>query len=88
VKYISQQQTKDSEMMSGDPADLDRLPKEVQSGLDDGSVVTHDDWKRIDEEEIRRGIEERDGKERERMEWEQMKDFLRPGLRPGVPDSA
>jgi adrenodoxin-NADP+ reductase len=76
---VSQQVMKD--VMSGDPSDLDRLPKEVQSGLEDGLVVTHDDWKRIDGEEIRRGIEERDGKEREKMEWEQMMKFLHRGLR-------
>ena len=37
-------------------------------------VVSYPNWKRIDTEEVRRGIEM--DKERERMTWEEVKDFL------------
>jgi adrenodoxin-NADP+ reductase len=63
-------------IMRGDSSDLDGVPKEVEDGLRDGLVMTHEDWKLIDQEEIRRGLEARDGKERERMEWEQARDFV------------
>ncbi|KAG8798683.1 NADPH-adrenodoxin reductase [Serendipita sp. 399] len=48
------------------------LPPELSSS--DRRVVSYDDWKRIDEEEIRRGQEV--GKERERMKWSQVLEFL------------
>nr|GAT45721.1 predicted protein [Mycena chlorophos] len=39
-----------------------------------GVVTTYEDWKRVDAEEIRRG--EASGKERERMDWENARQFL------------
>ncbi|RDB19019.1 NADPH:adrenodoxin oxidoreductase, mitochondrial [Hypsizygus marmoreus] len=49
-------------------------PPEVVQGIRDGTVFQYGDWKRVDEEEVRRG--EGSGKERERMSWEQAKSFL------------
>ncbi|KAL4073961.1 hypothetical protein V8B97DRAFT_1265441 [Scleroderma yunnanense] len=49
-------------------------PEEIMQGIKDGIVTQYQDWKAVDEEEIRRG--ERLGKERERMEWEDAKAFL------------
>ena len=48
--------------------------KEVQMALKEGLVTSYADWKKIDEEEMRRGnvIE----KERERMGWDQASKFL------------
>lgn len=57
-------------------ANLDELPEEVESGVEASRVITHDTWKRIDEEEIRRGTALR-GKERERMEWNEVERYLR-----------
>ncbi|TFK19215.1 ferrodoxin-NADP(+) reductase [Coprinopsis marcescibilis] len=54
--------------------DLDAVPEEVQKGLDRKDVFTYTDWKKIDEEEIRRG--EFLGKERERVGWEEAKALL------------
>ncbi|KAF9524514.1 hypothetical protein CPB83DRAFT_877584 [Crepidotus variabilis] len=54
---------------------LDSLPEVVQRGLEEGTVVTYDDWLRVDEEEIRRGAQV--GKERERMTWEDVRTFLK-----------
>ena len=54
---------------------LDELPEEVKGGLEISRVITHDAWKRIDEEEIRRGTALR-GKERERMEWNDVEQYL------------
>ena len=53
---------------------LDKPPKEVQMALKEGLVTSYADWKKIDEEEMRRGnvIE----KERERMGWDQASKFL------------
>ena len=56
-------------------SDLDELPQGVKSGLDTSQVITYDAWKQIDEEEIRRGTALR-GKERERMEWNEIKRYL------------
>ncbi|KAG6827906.1 hypothetical protein H0H92_010004 [Tricholoma furcatifolium] len=49
-------------------------PAEVLKGLQDGVVTVYGDWKRVDEEEVRRG--KAMGKERERMEWKEAKIFL------------
>ncbi|KAH6879679.1 ferrodoxin-NADP(+) reductase [Coprinopsis sp. MPI-PUGE-AT-0042] len=49
--------------------DLESIPAEVQEGVGEGRVVQYPDWKRIDEEEIRRG--QVLGKERERMQWDE-----------------
>ena len=53
-------------------------PKAVVDGLKADStpfVVSYQDWKRVDEEEVRRGGLV--GKERERMGWSEVVDFLR-----------
>ncbi|KAG6836213.1 hypothetical protein H0H93_010272 [Arthromyces matolae] len=54
--------------------DLDAPPSEIQDALRKGTVLEYGDWKKIDEEEQRRG--EVVGKERERMEWEEVRTFL------------
>ena len=55
-------------------SNLDEPPEEVQMALKEGLVTSYADWKKIDEEEMRRGnvIE----KERERMGWDQASKFL------------
>jgi len=54
---------------------LDELPEEVKHGLGSSRVITHDTWKRIDEEEVRRGTA-LGGKERERMDWSEVDRYL------------
>jgi adrenodoxin-NADP+ reductase len=54
---------------------LDELPEEVKGGLETSQVITHEAWKRIDEEEIRRG-RAMSGKERERMGWNEVEQYL------------
>jgi adrenodoxin-NADP+ reductase len=49
-------------------------PPEVRRALKDGLVTNYADWKKIDEEEVRRG--EAIGKERERMGWVEASKFL------------
>lgn len=56
-------------------ATLDELPEEVKVGLETSRVITHDAWKRIDEEEIRKGMA-LGGKEREKMEWNEVEQYL------------
>lgn len=56
-------------------ASLDELPGEVKQGLDASRVITHDGWKRVDEEEVRRGMR-LGGKERERMDWDEVNEYL------------
>ncbi|CAE7124113.1 unnamed protein product [Rhizoctonia solani] len=58
----------DGVMLKGEPG----LPSPVVAA--GKLVVSYPDWKRIDTEEIRRGGEL--GKERERMSWEEVVDFL------------
>ena len=53
---------------------LDEPPEEVQTALKEGLVTNYADWKKIDEEEVRRG--EVIGKERERMGWVEASKFL------------
>ncbi|KAH9896009.1 FAD/NAD-P-binding domain-containing protein [Cubamyces lactineus] len=55
--------------------DLDSVPPEVEQGWREGLVTDFSDWKAVDAEEIRRG-EEQGGKERERMVWEEAREFL------------
>ena len=55
-------------------SDLDEPPKEVQLSMKDGIVTSYEDWKKIDEEEMRRG--KAIGKERERMGWDEASKFL------------
>ncbi|KAG8837165.1 NADPH-adrenodoxin reductase [Serendipita sp. 411] len=47
-------------------------PPELRSS--DKRMISYEDWKRIDEEEIRRG--QACGKERERMKWPEVVNFL------------
>ncbi|KAF9650413.1 ferredoxin/adrenodoxin reductase [Thelephora ganbajun] len=54
---------------------LDELPEEVKRGLESSQVITHDTWKRIDDEEVRRGAA-LGGKERERMDWTEVDRYL------------
>ena len=54
--------------------DLDEPPEEIQTALKEGLVTDYVDWKKIDEEEVRRG--EAIGKERERMGWVEASGFL------------
>lgn len=60
-------------VLNTDP-DLDALPKEVEHGIEEGLITTYEDWRKIDEEEVRRGIAL--GKERERIGWEDAREFL------------
>lgn len=59
----------------GKDVDLENVPEEVERGVMEGEVTQYGDWKRVDEEEVRRG--EALGKERERMGWEEAREFLR-----------
>ena len=54
---------------------LDDLPEEVKCGLESLRVITHDVWKLVDEEEVRRGTA-LGGKERERMGWSEVHRYL------------
>lgn len=64
-------------VMNGDVKEetLDELPEEVERGLESSRVIIHDTWKRIDEEEVRRGVA-LGGKERERMDWDEADRYL------------
>jgi len=61
-------------------AALEELPEEVKSGLQLSRVITHEAWKRIDEEEVRRGAA-LGGKERERMDWSEVDQYLQQKAR-------
>ena len=61
-------------------ATLNDLPDEVKDGLETLRVITHDVWKQIDEEEVRRGAA-LGGKERERMDWNEVERYLQETLR-------
>jgi adrenodoxin-NADP+ reductase len=64
----------DDALVSED-VDLESVPRTVEQGIKEKRVVQYDQWKKIDAEEIRRGVER--GKERERMGWEEVHEFLR-----------
>jgi adrenodoxin-NADP+ reductase len=49
-------------------------PPEILAGLREGVVTSYEGWKAVDAEEVRRG--EMVGKERERMGWEDVRQFL------------
>lgn len=49
-------------------------PEEIKHGIMDGLVTQYHDWNLIDAEEVRRGVPL--GKERERMGWEDARNFL------------
>ena len=53
---------------------LDEPPEEAQTALKEGLVTNYADWKKVDEEEVKRG--EATGKERERMGWVEASKFL------------
>jgi len=57
-----------------DDVDLASVPRAVEQGIEEKRVVQYDQWKKIDAEEMRRGAER--GKERERMGWEEVHEFL------------
>ena len=67
-----------SSVMSEDveESDLEVVPEEVKGGLDSSRVINHETWKRIDGEEVRRGTA-LGGKERERMDWNEVDQYLR-----------
>ncbi|OJT15441.1 NADPH:adrenodoxin oxidoreductase, mitochondrial, partial [Trametes pubescens] len=54
--------------------EADTFPPEVEAWLREGRVTDFEDWKAVDAEEVRRG--EAMGKERERMVWEEAREFL------------
>ncbi|KAF4621978.1 hypothetical protein D9613_009062 [Agrocybe pediades] len=54
--------------------ELDSYPEEIQKGIAEKVITQYADWKRINEEEIRRG--EALGKERERMGWKEASQFV------------
>ena len=45
-------------------------------GIMCGNVMDYVSWKKVDAEEIRRGHVDEDGKERERMTWEEARTFI------------
>ncbi|KAK7454545.1 NADPH-adrenodoxin reductase [Stygiomarasmius scandens] len=61
--------------LSEKPTDMENPPEEVLRGLAEKRVVTYQDWKKIDAEEIRKG--ETIGKERERMTWDDVHELLK-----------
>jgi adrenodoxin-NADP+ reductase len=67
-------ETYSDDVLVGDDVDLESLPKEVEEGVKERPVVEHNQWKRVDAEEMRRGAAR--GKEREGMEWEEAYEFL------------
>ena len=62
------------DMLVSDDVDLESLPGAVGQGIKEKRVVQYEQWKKIDAEEMRRGVEK--GKERERMEWDEVPEFL------------
>ncbi|KAI0337131.1 ferredoxin/adrenodoxin reductase [Trametopsis cervina] len=63
----------DIAMLPSEVAD-ERAPPEIEGAARDGSITTYESWRTVDAEEVRRGQET--GKERERMGWEEAKEFL------------
>ena len=61
-------------ILVSDDVDLESVPKAVEQGMREKRVVEYDQWKKLDVEEIRRGAER--GKERERMGWDEVHEFL------------
>jgi adrenodoxin-NADP+ reductase len=62
------------DILVSDDVDLESVPKAVEQGMKEKHVVEYDQWKKLDAEEMRRGAEW--GKERERMGWEEVHEFL------------
>ncbi|KAK7049314.1 NADPH-adrenodoxin reductase [Paramarasmius palmivorus] len=66
--------TEEELLASSTEPHLDSIPSEVEDGLKRRVVTTYNDWKAIDEEEVKRA---REGKERERMtSWQEVQQFL------------
>ncbi|KAI9457885.1 FAD/NAD-P-binding domain-containing protein [Russula earlei] len=63
----------DDALVSSSDVDPESVPREIEEGVRDKRIVRYDQWKKVDAEEVRRGEE---GKERERMGWEEARDFL------------
>ncbi|KIJ41212.1 hypothetical protein M422DRAFT_255717, partial [Sphaerobolus stellatus SS14] len=53
---------------------LDAPPPAVQTSAQDGRIVTYEAWQRVEEAERKRAAE---GKERERMRWEEVQELLK-----------
>jgi adrenodoxin-NADP+ reductase len=67
------------EVLNSDLAlDLERLPEEVEEAIGKAHVMQYGDWKKVDDAEVERGGKE--GKERERMKWEEARTFLTHAL--------
>ncbi len=66
--------TYSDDVLVSDDVDLESVPKEIEQGVKERRVVQYDQWKKIDAEEVRRGKEM--GKERERMGWDEAREFL------------
>jgi len=62
------------DILVSDDVDLESVPKAIEQGRKEKRVVEYDQWKKLDAEEMRRGAER--GKERERMGWEQVHEFM------------
>ncbi len=71
------QNASEDELSLNQSPDLESIPSRVEQGLHDKNIVGYDDWRRIDQEEIARG--EALGKERERMGWQEAREYLSPG---------
>jgi adrenodoxin-NADP+ reductase len=69
-----QDETYSDDIIVSDDVDLESVPKALEQGMKEKRVVEYDQWKKLDAEEMRRGAER--GKERERMEWEDVHEFL------------
>jgi len=61
------------EKLNPDP-DPEDCPREVTEGRRERMVTDYRDWKAVDEEEERRGLKIE--KERERMGWEEAREFI------------
>ena len=66
--------TYSDDVLVSDDVDPESVPKEIEQGVKERRVVQYDQWKKIDAEEVRRGEEM--GKERERMGWDEAREFL------------
>jgi adrenodoxin-NADP+ reductase len=62
------------DVLVSEDVDPESVPRAVEQGVKEKRVVQYDQWKKIDAEEVRRGVER--GKERERMGWEEAHEFL------------
>ena len=62
------------DVLVSEDVDLESVPRTVEQGIKEKRVVEYDEWKKLDAEEMRRGVQS--GKERERMGWEEVHEFL------------